>query len=124
MGSVSVGFQIGVDVSEMVLVVRTQRGVESFYTNDFRFGGDFSMALGSSGVGARGGGFKGDFVAFAKSKGVYGGLSLDGQGMAVEDQYNLDYYGMPVRPVDIFVRGMAFNPSAASLRDLAKNLLK
>jgi len=124
LGSVSIGLQIGADASEIVIVVRTQRGVESFYTNDFRVGGDASMAIGSTGAGARGGGLKGDFVGFAKSKGVYGGISLDGQGVAVEDQANLNYYGMPVRPTDILVRGRASNSGSASLRDTAKNLLK
>ncbi|MDX1410653.1 MAG: lipid-binding SYLF domain-containing protein [Nitrospirales bacterium] len=124
MGSASVGLQIGVDRSEIVVVVRTQRGLESFYTNDFRIGGDASMAVGSTGGGTRGGGIKGDFVAFSKSKGVYGGISLDGQGVAVEDQANLNYYGMPVRPIDILVRGRASNPDSSSLRNTAKNLLK
>jgi lipid-binding SYLF domain-containing protein len=124
MGSASVGLQIGIDRSEIVVVVRTQRGVESFYTNDFRLGGDASMAVGPTGAGARGGGFTGDFVAFAKSKGVYGGISLDGQGVAVEDQANLNYYGMPVRPIDILIRGLGSNPGSASLQKAAKNLLK
>ena len=124
MGSASVGLQIGADASEIVLVVRTQRGVESFYTNDFRVGGDASLALGSTGSGTRAGGLKGDFVAFAKSKGGYGGISLDAQGVAVEDQANLNYYGMPVRPIDILVRDKASNPGSASLRETAKNLLK
>jgi len=124
MGSASIGLQIGADASELVLVVRTQRGVESFYTNDFRVGGDLSIAVGSTGVGARGGGLTGDFIAFAKSKGVYGGIYLDGQGVAVEDQANLKYYGMPFRPIDILIRGMASNPGSASLRDTAKNLLR
>ena len=123
-GSASVGAQIGADDSEFVLVVRTQRGVESFYTDDFRLGGDASMAVGSTGSGTRAGGLKGDFVAFAKSKGVYGGISLDAQGVAVEDQANLNYYGMPVRPIDILVRDRAVNPGSASLRDTAQNLLK
>ena len=123
-GSASVGAQIGADVSEMVVVVRTQRGVESFYTDDFRLGGDASLAVGSTGSGARAGGIKGDFVAFAKSKGVYGGISLDAQGVAVEDQANLNYYGMPVRPIDILIRGRAINPASTSLRDTAQNLLK
>ena len=124
MGSASVGLQIGFDTSEIVMVVRTQRGVESFYTNDFRLGGDASLAVGHTGAGTRGGGFTGDFIGFAKSKGVYGGISLDGQGVAVEDQFNLNYYGMPVRPIDILVRGRASNPGSIALRNTAKTLLQ
>ena len=124
MGSASVGLQIGIDTSKIVVVVRTQRGVESFYTNDFRLGGDVSIAVGPTGAGTRGGGFSGDFVAFAKSKGAYGGISLDGQGVAVEDQFNLNYYGLPLRPIDILVRGRAENPASASLQATAQNLLE
>ena len=124
MGSASFGLQIGGDASEIVLVVRTQRGLEAFYTNDFRLGGDLSIALGPSGAGARGGGITGDFVSFAKSKGVYGGISVDGQGVAVAETANMNYYGKPVRPTDIIVKGKVSNPGSKSLRETAKKLLK
>ena len=124
MGSASVGLQIGGDVSEIVLVVRTLRGLEAFYTNDFRLGGDLSVAIGPAGVGARGGGLTGDFVSFAKSKGAYAGISLDGQGVAVSDKANKNFYGKAVRPTDILVKGAVSNPGSQSLRKTAKTLLK
>lgn len=124
MGSASFGLQIGGDASEIVLVVRTQRGLEAFYTNDFRLGGDLSIAVGPSGVGTRGGGITGDFVSFAKSKGVYGGISVDGQGVGVASTANSNYYGKPVRPTDIFVKGAVSNPGAKGLVDTANKLLK
>lgn len=124
MGSASFGLQIGADTSEIVLVVRTQRGLESFYTNDFRLGGDMSIALGPMGAGTRGGGITGDFVSFAKSKGVYGGLSVDGQAVATADKANMNYYGKAVRPTDIIVKGTVSNPGSKALRDTAAKLLK
>jgi lipid-binding SYLF domain-containing protein len=124
MGSASFGLQIGADTSEIVLVVRTQRGLESFYTHDFRLGGDMSVALGPMGAGTRGGGITGDFVSFAKSKGVYGGLSVDGQGVAVADTANMEYYGKSVRPTDILVKQSVSNPGSKKLRETATNLLK
>ncbi len=124
MGSASFGLQIGADASEIVLVVRTQRGLESFYTNDFRLGGDLSIAAAGAGSGVRGGGLTGDFVSFAKSKGVYGGISLDGQGVSVSSSANKNYYGRSVRPTDILVKGSVSNPGSRSLRDTARRLLK
>ena len=124
MGSASFGLQIGGDASEIVVVVRTQRGLEAFYSNDFRFGGDLSVAVGPSGAGARGGGITGDFVSFAKSKGAYAGVSVDGQGVAVAETANMNYYGKPVRPTDIFVKGTVSNPGSNSLRATAGKLLK
>lgn len=124
LGSASFGLQIGADTSEIVLVVRTQRGLESFYTHDFRLGGDMSIALGPMGAGTKGGGITGDFVSFAKAKGVYGGLSVDGQVVATADAANMNYYGKAVRPTDIIVKGTVSNPGSKSLRDTATNLLK
>ena len=98
--------------------------LEAFYTTDFRLGGDLSIAVGPSGVGTRGGGITGDFVSFAKSKGVYGGISVDGQGVGVADTANKNYYGKPVRPTDIFVKGGVSNPGTKALLDTANKLLK
>jgi lipid-binding SYLF domain-containing protein len=124
MGSASFGLQIGADASEIVLVVRTERGLEAFYSTDFRLGGDLSVAVGPAGAGARGGGITGDFVSFAKSKGAYAGISVDGQGVAVADTANMNYYGKPVRPTDVLVKGTVSNPGSKSLRETAKKLLK
>ncbi len=124
MGSASFGLQAGADASEIVLVVRTQRGLEAFYTNDFRLGGDLSVAIGPAGAGARGGGITGDFVSFAKSKGAYGGISVDGQAVAVSSTANMNYYGKQVRPTDILVKGTVSNSGSKSLRETAKKLLK
>ena len=124
MGSASFGLQIGGDASEIVVVVRTQRGLEKFYSNDFRFGGDLSVAAGPTGAGARGGGLTGDYVSFAKSKGAYAGVSVDGQGVAVANTANMNYYGKQVRPTDIFVKGAVSNPGSKSLRETADKLLK
>ena len=124
MGSASFGLQIGGDASEIVVVVRTQRGLEAFYTTDFRFGGDLSVAAGPSGAGARGGGITGDFVSFAKSKGAYAGISIDGQGVAIADKANTNYYGKSVRPTDIFVKGTVSNAGSKSLRESAKKLME
>ena len=124
MGSASFGLQIGADASEIVVVVRTQRGLEAFYSDDFRFGGDLSVAVGPAGAGARGGGLTGDFVSFAKSKGAYAGISIDGQGVATSDTANMNYYGKPVRPTDIFVKGTVSNPGSKPLRETAKKLIK
>ncbi len=43
-GSASFGLQIGADVSEIVLVVRTTKGLEKFYSSDFKLGGNAGMA--------------------------------------------------------------------------------
>lgn len=124
MGSASFGIQIGGDTSEIVLVVRTQRGLDAFYNHNFRLGGDLSVAIGPAGAGARGTGITGDFVSFAKSRGAYAGISVDGQTVAVADTANRNYYGKPVSITDILIKGSVSNPEASSLRRTAQTLLK
>lgn len=56
-----------------------------------------------------------DIVQFARSKGLFGGLSLEGSVISVRDSLNQAYYGKPVTPVDILIKGNVKNPEAAPL---------
>jgi len=77
MGSVSFGLQIGGESAEVVLLVMTQKAMDSLLTSKFKLGGDASVALGPVGGGAKSD-VTADFLSFAKSKGLYAGLNLDG----------------------------------------------
>jgi len=116
LGSVSFGLQIGAESSEVVMQIRTQRGVESLYGTGFKLGGDTSVALGPVGVGAAGKGVTADLVSFSLAQGAYAGLSLDGSMVKVNDDFNKDYYGKSVRPTDILVKKDVSNPGSAKLR--------
>ena len=63
-------------------------------------------------------------IKAAKSKGVYGGISVDGSGVAVANAANYEYYEQAVRPTDILVKHSVFNPGSKSLRETAQKLLK
>ena len=115
-GSVSFGLQIGAESSEVIMQIRTQRGLESLYGTSFKLGGDTSVALGPVGVGAAGKGVTADLVSFSRAQGAYAGLSLDGSMVKVTDEFNKDYYGKSVRPVDILVKKDVSNPGSANLR--------
>jgi SH3 domain-containing YSC84-like protein 1 len=123
-GSASFGLQIGGDVSEMIFVVRNQKGLEEFYHNDFKLGADASMAVGPVGEGASAKGISADLVAYAKKKGAFVGISVDGSMIAVSDESNADYYGKSVRPTDIIVKQTVSNPKSAHLRNAADKLMQ
>jgi lipid-binding SYLF domain-containing protein len=55
-------------------------------------------------------------VSFARSKGAYAGVSLDGTVIAPDAGANSAFYGRPVSPVDILVRHNVDNPAAAPLK--------
>ena len=113
-GAASVGFQAGISVSETVTLVMTERGLNSLLATSVKLGGDASIAAGPIGAGANSD-VTTDFVAFSRSKGVYGGLNLEGSVINVADNWNRDYYGMTVSPPDILVRAKAHNAQADRL---------
>lgn len=100
MGSASFGLQIGLDTSEMVLVVRTQKGLEEFYRTDFKLGADVSMAVGPAGEGVSVRGIAADILSYARKKGAFAGISVEGAIIAVSNDSNRAYYGKDVRPTE------------------------
>lgn len=119
MGAVSFGLQIGGESAEVVLMVMSQKGIDSLYTSKFKLGGDTSIALGPAGAGAKGD-VTADFISFSVTKGLYAGLNLEGSYIAVRDSLNEGYYGKTVSPVQIIVEGKAVNPGSAKLRETLK----
>lgn len=123
-GSASFGLQVGADVSEMVLVVRTQKGMEEFYTNDFKLGANTGISAGPVGAGASAKGIAADIVAYAKQKGAFAGIAVDGAFVSVSNDSNKAYYGKDVRPTDIIVKKTVGNPKSIPLRNAAEKLMK
>src|SRR5512141_1092031 len=114
LATASVGFQAGVSVSENVTLVMTEKGLNSLLSTSFKMGGDASVAAGPVGAGAQSN-VVADLVTFARSKGVYGGLNLDGTVVKTSDEWNSAYYGKKVLPPDVLIRMDASNPGAAKL---------
>jgi len=110
----SVGFQAGVSVSETVSLVMTQRGLDSLLSSSFKLGGDVSVAAGPIGTGTQSN-LVADFISFSRSKGIYGGLSLDGTVASTADAWNRLYYGRAVTPPDILIRESVHNKQANEL---------
>lgn len=123
-GSASFGLQVGGDVSELVFVVRNQKGLEEFYRTDFKLGVDVSMAVGPVGGGGSAKGITADLVAYARKRGVFAGIAVDGSVIAVSDDSNAAYYGKAVRPTDIIVKQTVSNPKSSDLRNAAAKLMQ
>ena len=121
MGAASLGFQIGGQKAEVILMIMNRKALESLYTSSVKLGGDFSVAAGPVGVGAATKGATATIVSYARTKGAFAGVSLEGAVVKVSDRGNNDYYGKPVRPVDIFVTRSVSNPGSAELRKALKD---
>ncbi|HID97807.1 MAG TPA: hypothetical protein EYP57_06430 [Thermodesulfobacteriaceae bacterium] len=115
MGSVSFGFQIGGQASEIILLVMTQKGMDALLSPSFKLGADVSIAAGPLGGGAAA--QTADILAFAKSKGAFGGISIQGAVITSRDKWNKAYYGRSARAVDILIRHAVRNSHADRLRE-------
>lgn len=122
MGSVSFGLQIGADSSQIVLVVMTDRGMDSMLSSSFKLGADASVAAGPVGAGAKAA--TADILAYTMSKGVYGGATIEGAVVKPRDDWNSSYYGKQVSPADVVVRHAVANPDADALRQVVTDLAK
>jgi len=123
-GSASFGLQVGGDVSEIVLLVRTTKGLEEFYRSDFKLGANAGMAIGPVGEGASVHGLAADMIAYARKQGAFAGIAINGAFVAVANEANEAYYGRPVRPTDIAIKQSAYNPRSLGLRNTATTVLK
>lgn len=122
-GEVSFGFQIGGDASEVVLVAMTERGVNALLSSSVKLGGDVGIAVGPVGAGAEAStaNLSADIISFSRSKGLYGGISLEGAVVAVRGSLNAAYYGQSASPSDILIARVVSSSHSILLRsELAK----
>lgn len=118
LGSLSIGLQAGAEASEIILMVMTERGMESLLTSSFKLGADVTIAAGPVGVGAKA--KTADIVSYARAKGAFAGVSLDGAVVKTKDGFNGAYYGKKVSPTDILIRRDVTNGHAEQLRAAVK----
>jgi lipid-binding SYLF domain-containing protein len=112
-GSGSIGFRIGAEGSEVALLIMTEKGRDALLTTDVKLGGDITVAAGPVGAGAKAA--TTDVLSFSRSKGVYGGVSLEGMVIGPNGKLNHAYYDQGVSPLDILVNQKVQNPGANDL---------
>ena len=119
-GTFSFGLQAGGEVSELVLLVMTNRGKERLLSTSVKLGADITVAAGPVGAGAKA--KTADVLAFSRSRGLYGGVSLEGTVLKTRRSWNAAYYGREVSTVDVVFRGVQDNPASRPLREAAYRL--
>jgi lipid-binding SYLF domain-containing protein len=118
-GTASAGFQAGVQDSEIVGLVMTQKAIDSLMSNSFKVGGEASAAAGPVGAGTAATP-NADIIYYSRSKGLYGGVDVSGAVVKPSEDYNTAYYGKAVSPIDIIVRGTASKKDAVLSPKVAK----
>jgi len=117
-GEASFGFQAGGEASEVILLAMTDRGITALLGNSAKLGADVGVAVGPIGMGAAAStaNLSADIVSFASSKGLFGGIAVDGAVVKVRNGLNQAYYHKKkLTPTDILIRRTVRNPQADSL---------
>ena len=120
-GSGSFGFQFGVQDSQVIIMIMTNRGLDAVMDSQIKLGADAGLAIATFGGGVQGStttAIGADIVAFAGSSGLYGGISVEGSVMSSDSHANQDYYGQPFASRQIVISMQGNNQGADPLRDV------
>ncbi|HEY4167158.1 MAG TPA: lipid-binding SYLF domain-containing protein [Reyranella sp.] len=119
LGSGSVGLQIGGKVSEIIFIIRTEKGLHAIIDHKFKFGAEAGVTMVAVGAGFEGASTSAlgaDIVAFANSNGLFAGASLEGSYIDADNDWNALYYGQGATGKAIVVDRRFTNPGAEPLR--------
>jgi lipid-binding SYLF domain-containing protein len=111
----SIGFQAGVSSTDVILVFRTQRGVDSIVHGKFTLGADASAAAGPVGRTAQASTdaqLKAEIYSYSRARGLFVGASLDGSVIAIDNDANAAVYGEGITPRRIFAGGVNNVPNS------------
>lgn len=119
MGGGSVGFQAGVQGTDLVLVFRTQQSLDNLLQGKLTLGADANVAagpVGRHGEAATDLALKAEIYSYSRSRGLFAGISLEGSWLAIDDEANSTYYGKNLGKRDILKgRGIVYTPEIMRL---------
>ena len=119
----SIGLQAGVQSSDVVLVFRSERGLDSIVNGKFTLGADAGVAagpLGRNAATATDGQLKAEIWSRSRARGLFAGVALDGAVLSIDDDANEATYGRDATPRMVFEGRADTQPSQAvvDFRDL------
>ena len=120
-GSGSFGFQFGIQDSQLFMLIMTQKGLNAVLDSQIKLGANASIAIATLGAGVQGStttAVGADIVAFSASRGLFGGIALEGSVMSTQTEWNQSYYGHPFAARQLVMQMEGTNPGADPLRDV------
>ncbi|MGI9247505.1 MAG: lipid-binding SYLF domain-containing protein [Woeseiaceae bacterium] len=114
----SVGWQIGAQSTDIILVFKTRKGVDGIANGKLTLGADASVAAGPVGrhtAIATDLLFKAEVVSYSRSRGLFAGLALEGAGVTMDRKANAAFYSSSsMTPEKIFVSSPNIAPDVAN----------
>jgi lipid-binding SYLF domain-containing protein len=100
----SVGFQIGGEATDLILLVMNDRGMESILSSKVKLGADASIAGGPKGRDASADTdayMRAEILSYSRSRGVFAGVSLEGSTLRPDDEASEQVYGHAIKAKEI-----------------------
>ena len=112
----SVGFQIGGQATDFVLLVMNTRGAHSILKSKVKLGADASAAAGPKGRNAAAETdvtMRAEVLTYSRARGLFAGVSLAGSTVRPDNEANTRVYGRPLTAEAIIFKGAAAVPPSA-----------
>lgn len=112
----SAGFQIGVQKTDVVMLVMNRHGMDKLLGDKFTLGADASVAAGPVGRSATAQTnvrLDAEILGYSRSKGLFAGISLDGATLRQDKDDNRDFYGKDIDARALLMEGTMPLPSEA-----------
>ena len=114
----SVGWQVGAQSTDVILVFKTRKGVENIANGKLTLGADASVAAGPVGRHtsvATDIQFQAEVVSYSRSRGLFAGVAFEGAGVTMDRKANASFYGSTsMTPEKIFVSSPNIAPDIAN----------
>lgn len=114
----SVGWQIGAQSTDVILVFKTRKGVDGIANGKLTLGADASIAAGPVGrttSAATDLQFQAEVVSYSRSRGLFAGVALEGTGVTMDRKANAAFYGdSSMTPERIFASSPNIAPDVAN----------
>jgi len=114
----SVGFQIGGQATDFVLLVMNKRGADSILTSQVKLGGDIAAAAGPKGRNAAASTdvtMRAEVLSYSRSRGLFAGVSLEGSTLRPDGDAQARIYGKGVSAKEIVINSSIHAPASAKL---------
>ncbi len=116
----NIGFQLGGQATDFVLLVINPRGAESLMGSKVKLGADAAAAAGPKGRDATAATdvvMRAEILSYSRSRGLFAGVSLEGSTLRPDGDANEKLYGRKLSAKEILREGKAGIPAAARLLD-------
>ena len=94
----SVGWQAGIQATDVILVFRTKKSIEGLMGGKFTLGVGGSVAagpVGRSAEAATDAALKAEILSYSRGRGVFAGVAIDGSAIEIDADYHIAFYGSP-----------------------------